>query len=1178
MIFARNFSDTLLPPSECPICRHGASCDQPYNNPPTFWKSAILVVTESRSYAEPVAQIVATDIDLCAPSKEQRQGDCQVINYSLYYTQDEQDLFNISSNGEVFFKSLQHFKIWKSKGISSFSVLARNAGEFAADFSSTHVKVVSGSPSGVSPMRPNLTKPPLLTILPSTVEPTSPGFGTFLTLCLCLPFGDPVDGFLRLRGLRSGGRFLTGGSLRIIGVGKADANVHLSSANQTVSAKYDIETEMALGRIKVSSRNSSNACNRLDINAVVIAPPSKELQSPIKALLEVTVAVTRSEIKLVQIPFTIVKSGVSPSYKPSLSDVSNNSVLVPGVYSQVHLAVRTVLEGQYQLDIKLMSKNMEIHKTTIGYPKGITATAQLQEFGGTVSLILYTSFNYLALVPNYSLPLSSFMVRFNLLVTEHSSETYDLDVTLKLKAHHDFKKLRLSFRTTDWPGNPYDLKLSIVNVETREGVQHPLQSGETVLVLMEFRIPGKSTVDYTATVSIVDSQSATLGCPYFESVGKSIFLDEATVDCTTKDITDSPLLKYSYHLGPAICDSDTDNKINLGIYMRIKATPFKGKEVLTLRGVVEGLEVTKSLSISDESPRKLGFPFLDEDLSLRFSGPHEVEMYSRETLTLQLYFCSRPGVYINNLSFEALSEFSPETEEVITINCISFNRSVNIVGLQFPQSQEQVSFRKPSGQIFSRKIGAGPAYNTGYGYKKKNRLPKTTDDCIGIEVTFQLADAEEVYSGAVYPVLTKIFNDDQLLLKLRVSVKVIDQPSPTLNVEIRFINVKRNGSGKYILDLELSIAKASTLECHDAAIWLMHGGFFNVSTVKMRNSVMKVDLAPLPSGTGISLVKHGGVYFDSTGIMTLALKQRIPFKVKGNLGFGVIGILRCRTYDRSLGSKIRSYEPPTFFQNHALLPIEVGDAIAPLSHIHLRLCQVRGCGNVEDLFYESGMDKFWNARADSRLDILFGQSVTIDILTIRIKSKQNWPTSMHVLTTGDGNSFLFQVEKSLAFPAAALETNVSLNSLPQHRGLRLIIKNAYYEHENLDIKMAFFGTYGLKMMGDFDLGPQIAQVVSYIRSKNVMLGISLTKDSYLMSNDSGDSWTFIDRGYFTSLRFSNDSIPVVPIPSEKISESFKPTVKGKQCTNFVVRNWHFCYSGVYYGDTGVLEWNYRSYL
>lgn len=163
----------------------------------------------------------------------------------------------------------------------------------------------------------------------------------------------------------------------------------------------------------------------------------------------------------------------------------------------------------------------------------------------------------------------------------------------------------------------------------------------------------------------------------------------------------------------------------------------------------------------------------------------------------------------------------------------------------------------------------------------------------------------------------------------------------------------------------------------------------------------------------------------------------------------------------------------------------LSDSITPLSRLQLKLCQVRGCGNVEDLFYESGMDKFWTASADSRLDVIFGQAVTIDSLTIRIKSNQNWPTSIRVLTTGDGNLFLFQVEvalqpinlviiiclfqKFLTFSAASLETNVTLNNLPQHRGLRLIIRNAYYEHEILDIKMAFYGTYGSKTKEDFGI-------------------------------------------------------------------------------------------------------------
>lgn len=112
---------------------------------------------------------------------------------------------------------------------------------------------------------------------------------------------------------------------------------------------------MALDHIDVVSPSPPSTCNRLDINAVVIAPPIDELQSSIETILEATVVVATSEVRLVQIPFKIVKSSASPSYDPILLDISNVSVLIPGVSSQVCLAVRTVLEGQYQVCIFLVN-------------------------------------------------------------------------------------------------------------------------------------------------------------------------------------------------------------------------------------------------------------------------------------------------------------------------------------------------------------------------------------------------------------------------------------------------------------------------------------------------------------------------------------------------------------------------------------------------------------------------------------------------------------------------------------------------------------------------------------------------------------------------------------------------------------------------------------------------------
>lgn len=88
------------------------------------------------------------------------------------------------------------------------------------------------------------------------------------------------------------------------------------------------------------------------------------------------------------------------------------------------------------------------------------------------------------------------------------------------------------------------------------------------------------------------------------------------------------------------------------------------------------------------------------------------------------------------------------------------------------------------------------------------------------------------------------------------------------------------------------------------------------------------------------------------------------------------------------------------------------------------------------------------------------------------------------------------------------------------------------------------------------MGPRIAHVVSYIGSANIIIGVTCVKESYLMSNDSGDSWMPIDRNYFSYLRFHYKTVSAVPIPLKKVPKVFEPTVTGKQCTNFAFRNWH----------------------
>uniref|UniRef100_A0A5K3FSY9 Sortilin_C domain-containing protein n=1 Tax=Mesocestoides corti TaxID=53468 RepID=A0A5K3FSY9_MESCO len=106
-----------------------------------------------------------------------------------------------------------------------------------------------------------------------------------------------------------------------------------------------------------------------------------------------------------------------------------------------------------------------------------------------------------------------------------------------------------------------------------------------------------------------------------------------------------------------------------------------------------------------------------------------------------------------------------------------------------------------------------------------------------------------------------------------------------------------------------------------------------------------------------------------------------------------------------------------------------------------------------------------------------------------------------------------------------------------------------------------------------DLDGRIAHVVSYIPKDNVLLATSCCEKEYFMSNDSGDSWVSINRRHFLYWKFHHETRPMVSIPRTVVPPDFQPSSTGSSCTAFQVRQWHFCYDGVYHGNRRVVNWN-----
>ncbi|VDD77769.1 unnamed protein product [Mesocestoides corti] len=100
-----------------------------------------------QDYTQKVAQLIATDKDLCATPNDP-PADCQILKYRLVYGTREKRLFRINSNGDIYFNSENDFEDWKSIGSASFTVVARNYREFGTANGSTRVTVVNGRPYG----------------------------------------------------------------------------------------------------------------------------------------------------------------------------------------------------------------------------------------------------------------------------------------------------------------------------------------------------------------------------------------------------------------------------------------------------------------------------------------------------------------------------------------------------------------------------------------------------------------------------------------------------------------------------------------------------------------------------------------------------------------------------------------------------------------------------------------------------------------------------------------------------------------------------------------------------------------------------------------------------------------------------------------------------------------------
>ncbi|VDD78136.1 unnamed protein product [Mesocestoides corti] len=299
----------------------------PDNNPPEFTASEYLARPRLHDYTQKVAQLIATDKDLCVSPNYPPAG-CQSVEYLITYAGTEKPFFVINHKGEIYFNSNADFKVWKSIGRASFTVVARNYGEFKKANGSTRVIVLNGPPYGLFEVPSNaldadsnqsqdctLSMQPLMTVKPPDLIMALSKFGTKFTIQLCLPVDYTLNGILRIQGPFKMKEAIRGGSVHIVGVTYASPGFDLNDADLVVTEFSDTHIEMALDYVVAFSFETIKRCHCLDILVVAISPPIPSSSVFVDSYFDVQLYSKTAETQSMEVHFRI--SGHDPQILPS---------------------------------------------------------------------------------------------------------------------------------------------------------------------------------------------------------------------------------------------------------------------------------------------------------------------------------------------------------------------------------------------------------------------------------------------------------------------------------------------------------------------------------------------------------------------------------------------------------------------------------------------------------------------------------------------------------------------------------------------------------------------------------------------------------------------------------------------------------------------------------------------
>uniref|UniRef100_A0A5K3FP87 VWFD domain-containing protein n=1 Tax=Mesocestoides corti TaxID=53468 RepID=A0A5K3FP87_MESCO len=526
----------------------------------------------------------------------------------------------------------------------------------------------------------------------------------------------------------------------------------------------------------------------------------------------------------------------------------------------------------------------------------------------------------------------------------------------------------------------------------------------------------------------------------------------------------------------------SDRIVTMACYLRIDFPAKLSSANMAVNGTLGNHTVATVIKLSSSSNAYLGISPSKDDMSLSNVGPSVIETKTNGHETLRLRFCTKPGVYLDDLRLEANTESYTYEDEILNIKRLSYDAPTNYPGLHCATRKPASYRRKPNGQIWHLGISLGPVFNSGFAYWADLRKPEPDADCLALTVEVQLTGGERVEDKTMRHVVVKSIANNKVTLASRIVIVLKDHHNAFLDVNLGLMSQLSVNAGEFFMDIHANLSEQSTLECRRASFWLMHGGIFEVNVVSVKFNDARVKLVSLSNGRGLK-VFEGDLRFGVTGVIRLVLKSLPNVMVKRDVNIDVGGILKCNTQDNSKPI----FNPPVYFSQTARLVAAAGEHLGNPNYLRLKPCQVRvfgAPGDFGDILLHSDATRYWTTHARGgyykafrSVTVLFGRVFHISDITLKLKENaNNTPRSLDLDGTRDGKSFFFLRKVGVAFQSNSLETNITLTNLPGVRGLRLTLRDLLYDDEVVHIKMGFFGSLESQAQNDFD--PCEAQTTS----------------------------------------------------------------------------------------------------